>query len=92
MRLFLLMATVAASSPVSALQLHSAAFVPLPVGSVTPKGWLLEQLRLQAQGLSGHLAHFWDDVMRSVWIGGDHDADLHERVPYWLNGRSCLLY
>ena len=28
------------------------------------------QLKLQAEGLSGHLAQFWPDVMDSVWIGG----------------------
>ena len=61
-------------------------FVPLPVGSITPKGWYLKQLELQADGLSGHLSQFWDDVMSSVWIGGDADGGLHERVPYWLNG------
>ena len=52
----------------STLLLHAAAFAPptaslapraytpLPVGTVTPTGWLLEQLTLQAEGLSGHLA------------------------------------
>eukprot|EP01064_Diplonema_japonicum_P018109 TRINITY_DN26800_c0_g1_i1.p1 TRINITY_DN26800_c0_g1~~TRINITY_DN26800_c0_g1_i1.p1 ORF type:complete len:757 (+),score=186.25 TRINITY_DN26800_c0_g1_i1:47-2272(+) len=59
---------------------------PLPVGSVTPKGWLLKQLTLQAEGLSGHLSQFWPDVMSSIWIGGQNDSGLHERTPYWLNG------
>ena len=73
------------------LALYPSAYIPLPVGSITPRGWLLEQLRLQAQGLSGHLSHFWDDVMKSIWIGGDADSDLHERVPYWLNGETFWL-
>eukprot|EP01059_Diplonema_ambulator_P012327 TRINITY_DN2258_c0_g1_i1.p1 TRINITY_DN2258_c0_g1~~TRINITY_DN2258_c0_g1_i1.p1 ORF type:complete len:756 (+),score=244.32 TRINITY_DN2258_c0_g1_i1:47-2269(+) len=59
---------------------------PLPVGSVTPKGWLLKQLTLQAEGLSGHLSQFWPDIMSSIWIGGANDSGLHERTPYWLNG------
>jgi hypothetical protein len=68
------------------------AFTPLPVGSITPKGWLLKQLKLQAEGLSGHLAQFWPDVMTSIWIGGKDDGGLHERVPYWLNGIVPLAF
>ena len=32
------------------------AYKPLPLGVVTPRGWLATQLLLQAEGLSGHLA------------------------------------
>ncbi|EGD77577.1 hypothetical protein PTSG_08674 [Salpingoeca rosetta] len=62
------------------------AYEPLPVGSITPKGWFLRQLKIQAEGLSGHLALFWPDIMSSSWIGGNADPGLHERTPYWLNG------
>ena len=72
--------------------LQPSTFKPLPTGSVTPKGWLLQQLKLQAQGLSGHLSQFWDDVMDSVWIGGSADGGLHERTPYWLNGIVPLAF
>ena len=72
--------------------LKPRALTPLPVGSVTPTGWLAAQLELQAQGLTGHLAQFWDDVMNSAWIGGDADPDLHERAPYWLNGIVPLAF
>lgn len=67
-------------------------YLRLATGSITPRGWLLEQLKLQAEGLSGHLDQFWPDVMSSVWIGGTQDPDLHERVPYWLNGYVPLAY
>lgn len=67
-------------------------YVPLPLGTVTPKGWLLDQLILQAEGLSGHLAQFWPDVQKSVWIGGGGDGGLHERTPYWLNGIVPLAF
>lgn len=57
---------------------------PLPLGAVLPTGWLRAQLRIQADGLSGHLDEFWPDVARSKWIGGD--AEGWERGPYWLDG------
>jgi len=75
-----------------AVSLQPRAFIPLHAGATTPKGWLLSQLKLQANGLSGHLSEFWDDVMKSVWIGGAADGGLHERTPYWLNGIVPLAY
>ncbi len=60
------------------------AFDPLPLGEIRPAGWLLDQLRTQAEGLSGHLDEFWPDIARSGWIGGD--AEGWERGPYWLDG------
>ncbi len=60
------------------------AFRPLPLGSVTPNGWLRRQLRLQADGLTGHLDEFWPDVVQSQWFGGN--AEGWERAPYWLDG------
>ena len=50
----------------------------------SPKGWLKDQLVLQAKGLSGNLHKIWPDVRDSAWIGGDKDG--WERVPYWLDG------
>eukprot|EP01062_Namystynia_karyoxenos_P031287 TRINITY_DN23219_c0_g1_i1.p1 TRINITY_DN23219_c0_g1~~TRINITY_DN23219_c0_g1_i1.p1 ORF type:complete len:759 (+),score=211.75 TRINITY_DN23219_c0_g1_i1:84-2360(+) len=99
MRLLPLLAAGAALQPCAALprrpsspKLAPRAFDPLPVGSITPKGWLLKQLRIQAEGLSGHLSMFWNDVMDSVWIGGSGDGGLHERTPYWLNGVVPLAF
>ena len=60
------------------------AFHPLPLGSIRPRGWLARQLRIQADGLSGHLDEFWPDVANSQWFGGD--AEGWERAPYWLDG------
>jgi len=70
--------------------LEPEAFQPLPLGHVRPEGWLLEQLQLQAGGLSGHLDEFWPDVQRSGWIGGP--AEGWERAPYWLDGFIPLAY
>ena len=68
------------------------ALPPAPTGAATPRGWYLRQLELQADGLTGHLAQFWDDVMASVWVGGDADGGLHERAPYWMNGLVPLAF
>lgn len=71
-------------------KLLSLAFQPLPLGAVRPQGWLLNQLRIQADGLSGHLDEFWPDIKDSGWIGGS--AEGWERGPYWLDGVVPLAY
>ena len=57
---------------------------PLPLGAIKPLGWLRDQLRIQADGLSGHLDEFWPSVADSKWIGGSSEG--WERGPYWLDG------
>lgn len=57
---------------------------------IKPSGWLLEQLKIQAEGLSGHLDIIWPDIRNSKWIGGDKEG--WERVPYWLDGFIPLAY
>ncbi len=73
-----------AVSPVSSPGLAEPKFRPLPLGLIRPAGWLRRQLRIQADGLSGHLDEFWPDVGRSKWFGGE--AEGWERAPYWLDG------
>ena len=65
-------------------------FSPLPPGRIRPTGWLRNQLRIQADGLSGHLDEFWPDVADSQWIGGK--AEGWERGPYWLDGIVPLAF
>ena len=79
-----------AQSTSSEYRLAPLAFCPLPLGSVQPAGWLLRQLRIQADGLSGHLDEIWPDVGESGWIGGG--AEGWERGPYWLDGVTPLAY
>ncbi len=62
--------TTPMDSKESALKLLSKAYQPLPLGSIQPKGWLEVQLRIQAEGLTGHLDEFWPDIQDSGWIGG----------------------
>lgn len=70
--------------------LTEPALRPLPLGALRPRGWLLERLRLQANGQAGHLDEFWPDIARSGWIGGD--AEGWERGPYWLDGVVGIAY
>jgi hypothetical protein len=64
--------------------LKPRALRPLEAPAILPEGWLLDQLRTQATGLSGYLDEFWPDVAESGWIGGK--AEGWERGPYWLDG------
>ena len=71
--------------------LQPAAFLSLPLGAVRPRGWLLDQLRIQAQGLTGHLDEFWPDVgLHCGWLGGPGDD--WERAPYYCDGLVPLAY
>jgi DUF1680 family protein len=71
--------------------LQPVAFLALPLGAVRPRGWLLDQLRIQADGLSGHLDEFWPDVSNHCgWLGGPGDD--WERAPYYCDGLVPLAY
>src|SRR5579862_957715 len=71
--------------------LQANALYPLPLTSVRPRGWLLNQLQIQANGLSGHLDEFWPDLgPNSGWLGGTGES--WERGPYYLDGLIPLAY
>ncbi len=66
-------------------KLAAPAFRTLPLGEIRPAGWLQRQLRVQADGLGGHLDEIWPDVgENSGWLGGTGES--WERGPYFLDG------
>ncbi|MBI2302377.1 MAG: glycoside hydrolase family 127 protein [Armatimonadetes bacterium] len=67
--------------------------IKLPIGSITPRGWLRQQLELEAAGMTGHLEEI------SQWCRFDGNAWSHpagqghsgwEELPYWLKGFGDL--
>ena len=51
----------------------------------------MQQLQIQADGLSGHLDETWTDVgPNSGWLGGTGES--WERGPYFLDGLIPLAY
>ncbi len=82
--------TARAGARAKATGLAAPAFTPLPLGAIRPTGWLRRQLRIQADGLTGHLDEFWPDVGQSQWFGGS--AEGWERAPYWLDGAIPLAW
>ena len=72
--------------------LHPKKYVELPLGAIKPEGWLLQQLELMKEGMTGHLDEWYPSVVgeRNGWLGGDGDG--WERGVYWLDGLVPLAW
>lgn len=63
----------------------------LEMTQIKPTGWLLAQLQIQMNGLTGKLYEIWDSVgSYSGWLGGTGES--WERAPYYLDGLVPLAY
>ncbi|PWU16048.1 MAG: transcriptional initiation protein Tat [Verrucomicrobia bacterium] len=70
-------------------------FMKLPIGSITPNGWLRHQLELEARGMTGRLPEIskWCKFEGNAWAdpqGRGHSG--WEELPYWLKGYGDLGY
>lgn len=75
--------------------LAPARLIALPPGSIEPRGWLLETLRRQRDGLCGHLGEIsvWLQKEDNAWLSKDgHGKYGWEELPYWLRGYLQLAY
>ncbi len=72
--------------------LKAKPYLGLPLGAIQPKGWLLQQLELMKEGMTGNLDEIYTPVVgpRNGWLGGDGDG--WERGPYWIDGLLPLAY
>jgi hypothetical protein len=93
----------AAPTPASEAPLYTAnrqplapsPFIKLPIGGITPQGWLRHQLELERAGMTGHLEEIskWCKFEGNAWAspeGKGHSA--WEELPYWLKGYGDLGY
>ena len=70
-------------------------FMKLPVGSITPRGWLRHQLELERDGMTGHLMEIspWLNFEKSAWASQEGKGESGwEEMPYWLKGYGDLGY
>jgi len=72
--------------------LHPKRYIELPLGTIRAEGWLLHQLELMREGMTGHLDEWYPSVVgeRNGWLGGDGDG--WERSVYWLDGLVPLAW
>ncbi len=70
-------------------------FYKLPIGAITPGGWLRRQLELERDGMTGHLEQIspWLDFAKSSWADPQGRGKFGwEELPYWLKGYGDLGY
>lgn len=69
--------------------------IKLPIGAITPRGWLRKQLELEAEGFFGHLPELSRFLIKedNPWLSPEGKGEkFWEEVPYWLKGYGDLAY
>lgn len=74
---------------------HDVRFSQMPLGTVRAESWLYNQLRMQADNITGDFESLCPDVKsdgddRSGWLGGSGES--WERGPYYVKGLVSLAY
>ncbi len=70
-------------------------FIKLPITAIKPGGWLLKQLELQREGLTGNLGEIsiWLSKNDNAWLSKDGKGKYGwEELPYWLKGYGDMAY
>ena len=81
--------------PSNRAPLQPAPFAKLPIGSITPRGWVRHMLEMERDGMIGHLEEIsrWCKFDGNAWTspeGSGHSG--WEELPYWLKGYGDLGY
>lgn len=73
--------------------LAPAQLLRLPIGSITPKGWVRRQLQIQLDGLNGRMPEVSDYLKYegNGWVTPGANNGWEE-LPYWLRGFGNLGY
>lgn len=75
--------------------LEPSPFYKLPIGAITPGGWVRHQLEMERDGMTGHLEEIspWLDFAKSSWADPQGRGKYGwEELPYWLKGYGDLGY
>ena len=75
-------------------EVRACAMERLPPGSVRPQGWLLKQMEMQRDGLTGRAYELYEDIGKSDWLtGGKRGGQFAwERGPYYAKGLTALAF
>ncbi|HEX4797373.1 MAG TPA: beta-L-arabinofuranosidase domain-containing protein [Humisphaera sp.] len=70
-------------------------FVKLPIGQIKARGWLANELALEASGMTGHMEDIsrWCKFDDNAWVDPQTPGKPGwEELPYWLKGYGDLGY